>query len=86
MCQSYGFIWFNLVHLGSLSIYSNFLHALMLVLNKNKDTGLLLDLTAYHPGFTGASVTMEDFEGKSALSIAEESGLPKMREVLYSYI
>lgn len=34
----------------------------------------------------GASVTVEDFEGRSALSIAEESGLPKMREVLYSYI
>ena len=47
---------------------------------------LLLDLTAYNPGITGASVTVEDFEGRSALSIAEESGLPKMREVLYSYI
>ena len=47
---------------------------------------LLLDLTAYNPGITGASVTVEDFEGRSALSIAEESGLPRMREVLYSYI
>ena len=47
---------------------------------------LLLDLTDYNLGITGASVTVEDFEGRSALSIAEESGLPRMREVLYSYI
>jgi len=34
----------------------------------------------------GASVVAEDFEGKSALSAAEESGLPKMRQLLFSYI
>ena len=34
----------------------------------------------------GASVTAEDFEGKSALSAAEENGLPKMRQLLFSYI
>lgn len=34
----------------------------------------------------GASVIAEDFEGKSALSAAEENGLPKMRQLLFSYI
>ena len=31
----------------------------------------------------GASVIAEDFEGKSALSAAEENGLPKMRQLLF---